>query len=77
MAMAASSTNGSKMGASMSGGSTWKWSYSQSDSKPRVSAHRATSTVCSQAERGSIPRYSRSQPWGSVRPILTPAPRRS
>ena len=38
---------------------------------PVASAHWATSTVRCQAVAASIPRYSRSQPWGSVRPVFT------
>ncbi len=49
MARPAISTNGSKIGASINGGSTWKWSLTQIDSKPSASASRAESTVRSQA----------------------------
>ena len=68
-ARAASVVNDSKVISSIGSGSVWKWSKTQTDSKPRRSAWRATATVRSHARRASQPSYSPVHPWGTTTPI--------
>ena len=55
IASAASTENDSKVISSVGSGTVWKWSNTQSDSKPSDSAWRASSTVRAHASAGGQP----------------------
>ena len=68
IASAESTENDSKVISSVGSGTVWKWSKTQSDSKPSASACSASSTVRAQASAGGQPSYSPFQPWGAINP---------
>ena len=74
IASAASTENDSKVISSVGAGTVWKWSNTQSASKPSPSACRASSIVRSQASAADHPAYSPFQPWGAINPTRIVSP---
>src|SRR3954468_17650772 len=73
-ASAARDVKDSKVISSVGRGTVWKWSNSQSDSNPSVSACRATSVVRFHASCGSQPSYSPTHPCGMITPSFIHSP---
>ena len=75
-ARAVSTENPSKVISSVGSGTVWKWSKTQIDSKPSVSACTASSTVRAQASAAGQPSYSPFHPWGTSNPTCIRSSRR-
>ena len=71
-ASAASIVNDSKVISSVGRGTVVKWSNTQIDSKPSVSACRARAIAVAQASAACQPSNSPFQPWGTITPMSMP-----